>query len=215
SEATTTTTTTTASELNVSATNITTTTTETATTEIQQPAQQPSGEGVSGSGGGGGGGGGEGGVPIFITTTATTTTVTTPIVTSVQTTFEVIPGSVADLSVTIGAQTFKVKATNELYTSSPVPLKPPRLSFDQAAKIAYDEGKFFELDQIRLQYHIGEPLYIVYGLAKDRFYNFEVDNLRIVKLDADSGDVVEILKENVIFSFIKTVFVSAIKVWFK
>jgi len=145
-----------------------------------------------------------------ITTTSATTTTET--VSNASTEFEVEPGTTVSMPITIDSQNFGVKATNKVFPIFGVVFKAPAVSFNEAAKIAYKAADLNTINEITLEYKVEQMVYTVSGYAKDSFYNYDVENFRVITI-SDSGDVKSISKEPLIFSFVKGLGASTVKIW--
>ena len=58
-----------------------------------------------------------------------------------------------------------------------------------------------------------KPVYAVSGYAEDSVLNFKFNNPRTAVVDAESGKIISIYKENVLVSFFKTVIDQTARTW--
>jgi hypothetical protein len=93
-----------------------------------------------------------------------------------------------------------------------VKLAAPAVSFTDAGKIAYKSADLNILNEIDLNYANNNMVYTVTGYAKDNFYGFSVENLRIVRV-SDTGDVLSTTKELLFVSFVKNLVSSTFGLW--
>jgi uncharacterized membrane protein YkoI len=131
---------------------------------------------------------------------------------SIQTTSEIPFWKTKTLEINIDNKTFEVEASNYLPQIFGIQSNI-EISFYDAAKIAYENGNLYSIKKIRLEYQNQVSVYIVEGYGKDKFYDLDVDNLRIVTLQANNGNMISIQKELLVFSFVRTIISSMIKSW--
>jgi len=123
-------------------------------------------------------------------------------------------GETGSVFVTLSGQQFTVAATNSLY---PVfGLNPARTyTFNDSANIAANAAGLYSISSIDVRYDRGEPAYVVHGLAKDRYGNYDVDNARTVVVQAQSGHVVSVQSEPLLVSFLKRILFDTFALWTK
>jgi len=147
-------------------------------------------------------------------TTVTVTSTTSEAAENATPEFEIGVGTTTYIPITIDSQTFTVKATNDVFPLFGVTVKAPAVSFTEAGKIAYKAAGLNTLEEIKLEYSSENMIYTVVGHAKDSFFGFDTENLRIVTISSD-GNVLSITKEMMVFSFFRNLFSSTIGLWKK